>query len=231
MERRLQWLNYARENNTLLVEDDYDSEFHFHKTPLVSLFSLSQQLYSQNPEQQQQRVIWAGSFTKVMFRTLRIGYLVVPHSLIAAFHQAQKKMGNVASLPIQPALADFLQHRKFASHMRKMKRIYQQRRDFLYTLVKQQLAEFGDCTLPENGLHLLFQFYPEVSVSQPDFSDLNLQQQLAKQNIQALPLSDCYPDNIKTKPQGLILGYSGAPEAELAEGVQQLVQLLQQHKQ
>lgn len=215
IERRLAWLAYAQQQSCWLVEDDYDAEFQYHKSPLAPLFNMASQQYSAD----QQRVIFVGSFSKLMFRTLRIGYLIVPQTLVSAILQTQQKLGNLANIPTQPALADYISHRRFASHLRKMRSCYQQRRDFLYALLLQQLGDLLEIELPESGMHLL------VRIKNPpsNLDDQYLERQLAKQGIYAPALSAHY---FSQPSQGLLLGFSGASEEKLSQGVVKLAELL-----
>ncbi|MEH6649869.1 MAG: PLP-dependent aminotransferase family protein [Motiliproteus sp.] len=234
-ERRLDWLEYSRQHQCWLVEDDYDSEFQYHKTPLVPLFNLSTQLYPP----QQQSVILVGSFSKLLFRTLRIGYLIVPRNLITSFQSAQEHLGSLASVPIQPALADFLAHRRFASHLRRMRRCYQQRRDFLHSALSNKLGDRLTSELPDCGMSLL----ARLTSHDPARDDIWLEQQLLKQGISAPALSkhylstdgvlegnvskDCASKNHETQgQQGLLLGFSGVSESNLELGVSHLERLL-----
>ncbi|MCW8887176.1 MAG: PLP-dependent aminotransferase family protein, partial [Motiliproteus sp.] len=206
-ERRLAWLDYSGRNQSWLIEDDYDGEYHYRKTPLSTVFSMVTQRYPQ----EQQRVILVGSFSKLMFRTLRIGYLIAPPSLVERLVEEQQKMGSLASVPIQPALADFLGHRRFASHLRRMRRCYQQRRDFLHQLLSQQLDDWLIPQLPDGGMHLLAHLRPGTMIT-----DTEIEQQMAADGMNALALSRHY---YPAGEQGLILGYSGTPEVDLQRGV------------
>jgi len=218
MQRRLEWLEYSDNQQSYIVEDDYDAEFHYQKTPLSPLYSLSAMRYPSAT----QRVIYTGSFSKILFRTLRIGFMVVPKSLIDTFLQTQLRRGNLASLPLQPAVAEFISHRRFASHLRRMRRCYHQRRDFLHALLQEQLVDYLQVELPESGMNLLARFKQPSSNTQ---EDTQIAQRLAKVGIQAPALSPHY----QTKPQqGLLLGFSGASERQLTKGVTQIADILKQ---
>ncbi|MEH6626018.1 MAG: PLP-dependent aminotransferase family protein [Motiliproteus sp.] len=218
-QRRLDWLDYSRQQQCWLLEDDYDAEFHYRKAPLATLFSMASQLYA--PEQQ--RVVFVGSFSKLMFRTLRIGYLILPEVLVEPAIEVQNRLGTLASVPVQPALADFLGHRRFASHLRRMRRCYQQRRDYLHGLLQEHLGDYVQTELPDGGMHLLARLKSGGS----HVDDRGLEQQLAKQGIYAPALSRHYAfDEQMTSEQGLLLGFSGTPEGDLEHGVKQLQQRL-----
>ncbi len=213
-ERRLEWLAYCKQQKCWLVEDDYDSEFYYLKMPLAPLCNLASKLPSN-----EQRIILVGSLSKVMFRTLRIGYLIVPESLVEPMLAAQESLGTMSSVPIQPALADFLSHRQFVTHLRGMRSLYRRRRDFLYELIQQELGGYVTCVLPYSGMNLLAYFRSNVEVS-----DTWLEQRLKPEGIHALALSSHY-DRIKGK-RGLLLGFSGSSEDNLKIGVERLKQLL-----
>lgn len=212
IERRLEWLSYAQKQNCWLVEDDYDSEFQYRKSPLTPLFQLEQQLYPEH----QRNVIYVGSLSKVMFRTLRIGFIIVPVGLIEHFKNAQKELGALTSVPIQPALAEFLTDRKFVSHMRRMRQIYQQRQSFLQQLILERLGEYLDCDLPDAGMHLLAKFKTEW-----DIDDKQLEKQLNSLGVFAPALSRHYHENGHS---GLLLGFSAAEQQYLRQGVELLRQ-------
>jgi len=216
MLRRLEWLDYSNKNQSYIVEDDYDAEFQYHKTPLAPLFALSAIRYPNA----QQRIIYTGSFSKILFKTLRIGYLVVPQQLVDTFIKVQRLRGNLASLPLQPAVADFINHRRFASHLRRMRRCYQQRRDFLHAHLNEQLGHLLDVELPESGMNLLARLKSENSLR----TDTYLESKLAQVGINTPALSPHYS---KGPEQGLILGFSGSTEEKLIQGTAQIARQLQ----
>ncbi len=208
--RRLEWLAYSRQEACWLVEDDYDGEFHYRKSPLLPLFQMANQLQSD----QHHRVIFVGSFSKLMFRTLRIGYLIVPQSLIDGFLDTQARLGTLASVPVQPALADFIAHRRFASHLRRMRRLYQQRRDTLHELIGNHCLGLLESQLPDSGMHLLAR-----PVGGLENSDTSIEQKLKAEGIYAPALSRHYAGKGE---QGFVLGFSASDEAILAQAVLRL---------
>jgi GntR family transcriptional regulator/MocR family aminotransferase len=112
--RRLQLINWAVNRQGFVIEDDYDCEFRYRERPLSSLQGMDQQ----------QRVIYLGTFSKVMFPGLRLGYLVVPARWSSAFALALRKTGQEPPLFLQAAMADFIRNGYFASHMRRMRKLY-----------------------------------------------------------------------------------------------------------
>jgi GntR family transcriptional regulator / MocR family aminotransferase len=142
--RRLALLAWAERNQAAIVEDDYDSEFRFGGRPVEPLQILDRS----------GRVIYVGSFSKSMLPTLRLGFLVAPPSLRSAIQTAKQTTDWHTAIPMQAALAGFIETGAFARHIRRMRGVYQAR----HALVAETIArEFGDhLTLvpSEAGLHL-----------------------------------------------------------------------------
>ncbi|WP_315982903.1 PLP-dependent aminotransferase family protein [Aliamphritea spongicola] len=158
--RRLALLNWAREQDAWIIEDDYDSEFRFDGPPLTSLQGLSGG----------ERVIYMGTFSRILHPSIRLGYLVLPEVLTEPFSQVRAYVdGGLSSLP-QIALADFMASGDFASHVRRMRKLYQQRRDILNTLAEQR---FGDQLLrveSDGGMHSTFIFRDDLNISDRDLA-------------------------------------------------------------
>lgn len=147
IQRRIQLIEYARKFNCFIVEDDYDSEFTYEGTPVHSVQGL-------DPE----RVIYVGTFSKILSPTLRIGYVVLPTSLIESFKKLKWYTDRHHSSLEQLILTRFLKDGFIDRHVRKMKRIYKQRRD---TLVNSLVRHFPDCTIlgQAAGMHLVVEFH------------------------------------------------------------------------
>lgn len=204
---RLAVLQWARQHNCWLVEDDYDSEFQYQHRPVASLQGLAGG----------EGVLFAGSCSKTLFPALRLGYLVAPRAVIAqAASILQALHGDVPLLP-QAALADFISEGHFGRHLRKMRRHYQQQKQFAAQLLQQGLPQ---CRLHalDAGLHLVLEFPEPVD-------DVSLQQQLAAYGIKAQPLSR-YLFNAEPRC-GLVLGIGNSSQPELAGALQQLITLCQ----
>lgn len=209
-ERRMAWLSYAREHGTYLVEDDFDAEFIYRRSTPETLWQLSQQ-------ENDSSVLLAGSFSKVLFPSLRVGYLLVPEQLVECFTAAQSRLGNLCSVPMQPVVAEFIAEPQFHSYLRRMRRLYQRRRDHLYLLIESQLAEYFQPVLPDGGMVM-----PVYASKRLRLSDSALQAQLSEWGIHAPALSKQFYGEGR---QGLLLGYSAASEAQLSEAVAKLAEL------
>ncbi|MBM2620538.1 PLP-dependent aminotransferase family protein [Actinoplanes sp. LDG1-06] len=119
LHRRIELLAWAQRHGAAIVEDDYDSEFRYTEQQLEPLHSLDRS----------GRVLYVGSFSKVLLPTLRLGYLVHPSSLGHALHAAKFLTDWHTSLPIQAAMAGFIEQGMFERHLRRVRRVYRQRHD------------------------------------------------------------------------------------------------------
>jgi GntR family transcriptional regulator / MocR family aminotransferase len=146
--RRLALLSWASANGAFVVEDDYDSEFRYVGRPLPALKSIDRN----------QRVIYAGSFSKVLFPSLRLGYLVIPEELMETFGQASRRRHSGVSTLAQRAVTGFMADGHFVRHIRRMRGLYAARRE---ALAEALAAVFGDrvkVDLKPGGMHLIARF-------------------------------------------------------------------------
>ncbi|WP_134682589.1 MocR-like pyridoxine biosynthesis transcription factor PdxR [Brevibacillus migulae] len=145
--RRTALIRYARENECYLVEDDYDSEFRYYGDPVAPL-------YAMDPG----RVIYVGTFSKVLFPALRVGYVILPREL----HQRWRHLRthtDVQNPPFeQAALAEFLRTRKFDRHLGKMRKLYGERRQALLAALKERFQDTWHAWGDAAGLHLAVEF-------------------------------------------------------------------------
>jgi len=146
--RRLELLAWATEAGSWILEDDYDSEFRYLGRPLPSLKSLDRG----------QRVLYAGSFSKVLFPALRLGYLIVPSELESAFLRASRLL--TCGLPVleQRVVAAFMRNGHFARHIRRMRMLYAERRRCLATALHAAFEERVTVEMAAGGMHLLARF-------------------------------------------------------------------------
>lgn len=153
LNRRLTLLEWAREIRAWIIEDDYDSEYRYSGRPLEALQGLDDA----------QRVLYVGTFSKVLFPALRLGYLIAPPELVQGFVAARHFIDAHAPLLEQLALADFITEGHFARHLRKMRLLYAERRDALVNALERELGELLEVTAPEAGMHLIAQLALGVS--------------------------------------------------------------------
>jgi GntR family transcriptional regulator / MocR family aminotransferase len=146
--RRLELLAWAGEAGSWILEDDYDSEFRYVGRPLPSLKSLDRG----------QRVLYAGSFSKVLFPALRLGYLVVPPELSKAFLRASRLLTSGQPVLEQKVVAAFMRNGHFARHIRKMRMLYAERRRCLAAAMEAGFGARAIVELASGGMHLLARF-------------------------------------------------------------------------
>ena len=207
--RRLELLDWAQRNQAWIVEDDYDSEYRYASRPLASLQSMDAA----------SRVIYIGTFSKVLFPSLRLGYVVVPPALLGAFIQLREAIDIFSPTLYQLVLTDFLQEGHFARHLRRMRSIYLKRRN---ALVKSMDEYLGELLLPHNtdaGLHLTA-FLPEGT------NDCEVVRRAAERGINATALSTCYAG--KAARSGLILGFGGADERKIKVAAKTLGKIIRE---
>jgi GntR family transcriptional regulator/MocR family aminotransferase len=144
LRRRLALLAWAREAGAWIVEDDYDSEYRFGGRPLEALHGLDDE----------GRVLYVGTFSKVLFPALRLGYLVVPPGLPPAVRAARRLVDIHPPILEQMALADFIAEGHFARYVRRMRPLYQARRDALVEALRRELGGLLEVVVPQAGLNL-----------------------------------------------------------------------------
>jgi GntR family transcriptional regulator/MocR family aminotransferase len=210
--RRLQFLDWAAENGGYILEDDYDSEYRFSGRPLSALQGLDRA----------GRVIYAGSFSKVLFPSLRLGYLVVPEGLAEPITRLRQAVDDHPSALAQPILATFFEEGHFAAHVRRMRRLYQSRQHALLNAAETYLAGLLELTPADAGMHLVASLAPPVARR---MNDLEASGRAETAGISTPPLSRFFMN--EPRGQGLLLGYAAVPEPDVEERVAGLARALQ----
>jgi GntR family transcriptional regulator/MocR family aminotransferase len=147
--RRLRLIDEPSLADTVILEDDYDSEFRFSGRPLSSLQGLAVDRAGAGA-----RVIYLGTFAKTLFPALRIGFLIVPKGLIDAFTRGVRAMGVAPPIQAQMALARFIADGHYASHIRRMRLIYQRRQAITLDAIKTYFGQASLDTIPDGGMQL-----------------------------------------------------------------------------
>jgi GntR family transcriptional regulator/MocR family aminotransferase len=198
--RRMLLLNWAVRSGAWIIEDDYDSEYRFASRPIASLQGLDTD----------GRVIYVGTFSKVMFPALRLGYMVVPNDLVRAFSAARDAADIFSSTLYQAVLTDFIREGHFARHIRRMRMLYMERRRALVNAIHIQTGDMLEIIGAEAGMHL-------VALLPPGTDDVAVCIKAAQKGVSAIPLSTCY---LKRPTRGgVILGYGGANENQIHDGI------------
>ena len=210
LSRRLALLEWSREARACIVEDDYDSEYRFSGRPLEALQGLDRA----------GRVLYIGTLSKVLFPSLRLGYLVAPSELLDGLVAAQRLIAVHLPLLEQMALADFMADGYFARHVRKMSLRYKERRDALVDVLRQELGDILDVSVPEAGMHL-------VAWLPSGMSGQAVARRAAASGLYLLPISQFSQRTLQR--DGLVLGFASASPQELRAGVHTLALALQAH--
>jgi len=201
--RRMLLLHWAMRTGAWIIEDDYDSEYRLGGRPIASLQGLDTDA----------RVIYIGTFSKVMFPALRLGYVVVPKDLMEAFSTARDATDQFSSTLYQAALADFIRQGHFARHIRRMRMLYIERRTALVETIRQRLSDKLTVIGAEAGMHL-------VTLLSRGVDDVAISLRAAEIGISAMPLSSCYAQSPLVG--GLILGYGGTDARQIHDGIRRL---------
>jgi GntR family transcriptional regulator/MocR family aminotransferase len=194
--RRLSLLSYAQENDAWIIEDDYDSEFRYRGRPLPALSALDSE----------RRVLYVGTFSKSMFAAIRLGYIVVPPEMVDAIGKTKILLGQNSSPLVEQALSRFMDDGRFVEHIRRMRRVYRERRDLLFDCLSSTCAESLTPQPTDAGMHMLAWLNGGVS-------DLTAHRALLDVGIESLPLSvySVYP----IERSALVLGFSNVREERL----------------
>jgi GntR family transcriptional regulator/MocR family aminotransferase len=206
-ERRGALLAWARRADAWILEDDYDSEYRHVGWPLESLQGLDGG----------ERVIYVGTFSKTMFPGLRLGYVIAPRALAAAFGNARALLDRQPPAAEQAALASFLEDGAYARHLRRMRTTYAARRAALFDAAGRELAGRLELRPAETGMHLL-------GLLPPGVDDRAVSARALEIGVEAPALSR-YALR-RPRRGGLVLGYAGYDEKALSRGVGLLAQVL-----
>jgi GntR family transcriptional regulator/MocR family aminotransferase len=201
--RRIALLQWAAEAGAWVIEDDYDSEYRFASRPVASLQGLDTA----------GRVIYIGTFSKVLFPALRLGYLVVPRDLVPAFAAAREASDIFSSTFYQLVMTDFIREGHFARHIRRMRMLYMERRTALVEAIQDEMPNLLEVIGAEAGMHL-------VALLPRRVDDVAVARAAAAVGISVVPLSAC-----SAKPPvrgGLIFGYGGVNEDQIHAGILRL---------
>ncbi|WP_342650053.1 PLP-dependent aminotransferase family protein [Pseudomonas sp. REB1044] len=206
--RRLALLAWAERHDGWIVEDDYDGEYRYSGAPLAPLAALDRQ----------QRVIYVGTFGKIAFPAMRLGYLVLPPRLVEPFSQARALAVRHSEVGTQCVMAQFMAQGHFQRHIRRMRRAALARRDVLKAGWPKDVSGLG--TMPEvaAGLHV-----------KVDVDNVARETQLVAQaeavGVEVQALSPYWLENGEApvdKCAGLVLGFAAVPEPEIAEALLRL---------
>lgn len=202
LERRRSLLAWASQQQAWIIEDDYDSEFRYQGYPVPTLKSLDRN----------DRVLYTGTFSKVLFPGLRLAYLVVPTSEIPRFHTVLARLGYGCPGLSQSVVAEFIVAGHFARHLKRMRTLYCQRRELLHEALVHHLGRRFHIDLQAGGMHLLAQL--------PDGSnDTHIARRSHEAGLGGHALSEWYLG--QSKRSGLLLSFTNLKDADLADDLMQ----------
>jgi GntR family transcriptional regulator / MocR family aminotransferase len=210
--RRLQLLEWARRSCALIFEDDYDSEFRYAGRPVPALQGLDQ-------PGQHGVVLFSGSFSKVLFPALRLGYLVLPPDLVDCFAAAKSVLNRHAAPFEQTVLCDFITQGHFARHLRRMRELYAERFSILMESARRKLTGLLELSSVEAGLQTAGWLCQGI--------DSAAARRAAKERkVEVLPLR-IYSRGAMRR-EGLQLGFAAVNGQEIRRGVHQLAIALEE---
>ena len=204
--RRFQLLNWAQRADAWIIEDDYDSEYRFGSKPVSSLQGLDGDA----------RVIYIGTFSKVCFPALRIGYLILPGALVPAFRAVRDAIDIFPPTLYQQALADFIREGHFARHIRRMGTLYAERREQLIHALGRHFGDTVEIVSATAGIHL-------VVLLPRGMDDESTAARLRAAGIACSALSACCLE--RPRQGGLILGYGGVAGDQIEDSVRRLARI------
>lgn len=207
LERRLALLQWARQHNALIVEDDYDGELRYDGRPLAALQGLAAD----------DRVIYLGTFSKVLFPALRLSYVVLPEVLVQPFVQAKQLIDRGAPTLTQAAVTDFMVEGHFERHLRHLRQAYGERRQALVAALQTHLPGLVRYADEPAGLHVMLclpEHLPEAAVVRA----------AAAAGVGVYPAAPYFMT--ASPPPAILLGFSGLSEAEIVQGVARLGEVM-----
>src|SRR5216684_526024 len=203
MTRRLELLDWAKDADAWVFEDDYDSEFRYDGAPLLSLAGIDHL----------RRVIYMGTFAKTLFPGLRIGYCALPEALIGPVTTARAALDRFPGTLLEGAVADMLNSGAFAANLRKVRGLYREARDVLALTLSTVSDGKLSVPVPSQGLHLVARF--DLSTEPLVASEAK-----AAAGVEGWLLAETY---FRARPlPGFVLGFAGHPIPQLIVSAEKL---------
>lgn len=200
LERRLALLEAAEASSAWIIEDDWDGEFCFQGAPMATLASIDRS----------GRVIYVGTFSKSLFPSLRLGFLVVPPHLAEQIGICLEAFSPGVPTALQGIVADFIVEGHFATHVRRMRKLYQERYQALYEAARVYLAPDLQVAPTQTGMHT-------VAFPRDGLDAVAITLRAALRGVTVAPISRFCLEPIAR--DGLVLGFSGFAPAEIQAGV------------
>lgn len=205
--RRLELLDFAARTDAYVIEDDFDSEFQFNGRPVAALQGLE-------PEG---RVLYVGTFSKVLQPAIRVGYVVAPLPLVEPLVRIQRNTGQIVPAVVQSALAEFIEDGHMRAHVRRMCALYSERQEQLVRILRERCRDRLAVHRPAGGMQL-------VAELSDGTNDVALAEALARRGVVVRPLGAFYIG--RADRSGLLLGYAGYPEADMDRAAEVMASVL-----
>lgn len=207
LQRRLELLFWAQQTGAMIIEDDYDSEYRYEGQPIPALYGLDSS----------STVIYIGSFSKMLFPSLRIGYLVLPHQWVPVFARAKWLVDRQLPLLEQYVLADFIEEGHLERHLRRMRLHYDDKRQVLVQALKVHLGERATILGENAGIHLMVRLHTNLS-------DEEIICRASQMGVGIVTAKPYYLQAAPTKE--FLFGYSALTVQQLQEGIRRLADIL-----
>lgn len=205
--RRLELLAWVQQQGALIIEDDYDSEYRYGERPIPALQGLDLS----------GAVLYIGTFSKMLFPALRIGYLVLPQHLVALFRKAKWLCDRQLPLLEQQVLADFIQGGHLEQHIRRMRSLYDRRRQAIVSALKHHFGHQAIIMGEQAGIHVMVKL-------QTAFADQTVVERAAQVGVGLISAQSHYLASARTGE--FIFGYAEMPVEKIELGINRLAQCL-----
>ena len=202
LKRRMELLRWADENQTYIIEDDYDSEFRYKGKPIPAL-----QGFDKN-----ERVIYIGTFSKSIAPSIRISYMALPKKLMR-YYQSRYPFAVTISKADQKIVELFLRNGHYERHLNRMRRLYKSKHDWIFRWVKEEMSEICSCFGEHAGIHLLLRFHNGISEDEAV-------ERAKSAGIRVYGLSEFFVQEKKETEAVVLIGYATLTEEEIKEALQ-----------
>jgi GntR family transcriptional regulator / MocR family aminotransferase len=209
LERRFALLQAAEEADAWIIEDDWDGELCFAGRPLPTLRGIDSA----------GRVIYVGTFSKSMSPSLRLGFLLAPPPLVPTFETALEAFSPGVPTSLQAIVADFIDEGLFATHIRRMRKIYAEKSELLISAARRQLSPWLQIQPTNTGLHT-------VGLLRGGLNGEDVSARAASRGLTVAPISRFCMTPIDS--EGVVLGYGGISHRQIVAGVAELAAVLEQ---
>lgn len=206
--KRMRLLQWACEHDGLILEDDYDGEFRYSGKPIPSLQGLDST----------GKVVYFGTFSKSLLPSIRIGYMVLPASLMEIYEDRFQAYGQTVSKIHQLTLSEFMKNGYFERHIRKMRTVYLKRHNVLLSALKEIMGIRVKIIGEDSGLHLLIEV-------KSDYTEEELIARAARGGVRVYPSSRYWSDPTNIQHPTILLGFGGMTEEDNIRGVELLHKL------